>query len=49
MQAYIGGEFAPNGGAHSGRDWGAFDIEKEVIDLCPTECMWMEGDKTEDR
>jgi sulfite reductase alpha subunit len=26
-----------------GRDWGPFDIQKEVIDLCPTKCMWMEG------
>ncbi|MGD9210289.1 MAG: dissimilatory-type sulfite reductase subunit alpha, partial [Desulfobacteraceae bacterium] len=43
VQAYIGGEFAPNAGAHSGRDWGAFDIQKEVIDLCPTKCMWMDG------
>ena len=45
VAGYIGGEFAPNGGAHSGRDWGTFDIEKEVIDLCPTDCMWMEGGK----
>ncbi len=43
VQAYVGGEIVPNGGAHSGRDWGAFDIEKEVIDLCPTKCMWMEN------
>ncbi len=43
VQAYIGGEVPPNGGAHSGRDWGPFDIEKEVIGLCPTECMWMDG------
>ncbi len=43
VQAYVGGEIAPNGNAHSGRDWGAFDINKEVIDLCPTNCMWMEG------
>jgi len=41
VQAYIGGEIPPNGGAHSGRDWGPFDIQKEVIDLCPTKCMWM--------
>ena len=27
------------------RDWGKFDIQKEVIDLCPTQCMWMEGKK----
>jgi dissimilatory sulfite reductase alpha subunit len=43
VQAYIGGEFNPNGNAHSGRDWGAFDIQKEVIGRCPTECMWMDG------
>jgi sulfite reductase alpha subunit len=45
VQAYIGGELLPNAGAHSGRDWGAFDIEKEVIGLCPTECMAMEDGK----
>jgi sulfite reductase alpha subunit len=45
VQAYIGGEVPPNGGAHSGKDWGPFDIQKEVLDLCPTNCMWMEGNK----
>jgi sulfite reductase alpha subunit len=45
VAAYIGGEIAPNGGAHSGRDWGAFDIQSEIIDNCPTDCMWMEGKK----
>ncbi|NCP09801.1 dissimilatory-type sulfite reductase subunit alpha [bacterium] len=45
VQAYIGGEVPPNGGAHQGRDWGKFDIKKEVLDLCPTQCMWMEGKK----
>jgi sulfite reductase alpha subunit len=45
VQAYIGGELNPNANDHSGRDWGAFDIQKEVIDLCPTECMWMEDGK----
>jgi sulfite reductase alpha subunit len=39
VAAYVGGEFPPNGGSHAGRDWGPFDIQKEVIDLCPTECM----------
>jgi len=43
VEAYIGGELAPNAGAHSGRDWGKFDIQKEVIGRCPTECMWMDG------
>ena len=45
VQAYIGGEFAPNAGAHAGKDWGKFDIEKEVVNLCPTKCMWMEDGK----
>ncbi|RUM41244.1 MAG: dissimilatory-type sulfite reductase subunit alpha [Desulfocapsa sp.] len=45
VKEYIAGNTAPNGGAHSDGDWGAFDIQKEVIDLCPTECMWMEGDE----
>ena len=45
VKAYMGGEIVPNGGSHSGRDWGAFDIQKEVIDLCPSQCMYMEGDE----
>ncbi len=45
VQAYINGEIIPNGGAHRGRDWGKFDIQKEVIDLCPSKCMWMEDGK----
>jgi len=45
VQAYIKGEVEPNGGAHKGKDWGKFDIQKEVIDLCPTKCMWMEDGK----
>ena len=51
VKAYVGGEIPPNGGSHAGRDWGPFDIEKEVIGLCPTNCMWMEGDelKIDDR
>ncbi|MFO7818010.1 MAG: dissimilatory-type sulfite reductase subunit alpha [Thermodesulfobacteriota bacterium] len=45
VAGYVGGELKPNGGAHAGRDWGPFDIQKEVIDLCPTKCMWMEDGK----
>jgi len=46
VRAYVGGELKPNAGAHSDRDWGPFDIKKEVIDLCPTKCMfWDEGQK----
>ncbi len=45
VAAYVGGELKPNAGAHSGRDWGPFDIQKEVIDLCPTRCMSWDGKK----
>ena len=45
VKAYVGGEFKPNAGAHSGRDWGKFDIQKEVIDLCPSKCMSWDGSK----
>jgi sulfite reductase alpha subunit len=45
VAAYIGGELVPNAGAHSGRDWGKFDIQKEVIGLCPTQCMALEDGK----
>jgi len=45
VKGYMNGEYPSNGGAHSGKDWGAFDIKAEVIDLCPTGCMWMEGDE----
>ncbi|MGB5686511.1 MAG: dissimilatory-type sulfite reductase subunit alpha [Candidatus Electrothrix sp.] len=45
VKEYIAGNYPSNGGAHAGRDWGAFDIKKEVIDICPTNCMWMEGDE----
>jgi len=44
VKAYMKGDYPSNGGAHAGRDWGKFDIQKEVIALCPTGCMWMEGD-----
>ncbi|MBF0224113.1 MAG: dissimilatory-type sulfite reductase subunit alpha [Desulfobacterales bacterium] len=47
VKAYVGGELKPNAGAHSGRDWGKFDIQKEVIDLCPTKCMRYEDGKLE--
>ena len=45
VQAYIGAEIVPNAGAHAGRDWGPFDIQKEVLALCPTACMSMEDGK----
>jgi sulfite reductase alpha subunit len=45
VAGYVGGEFKPNAGAHAGRDWGKFDIQKEVIGLCPTQCMKYENGK----
>lgn len=45
VRAYVGGEFKPDGGAFADRDWGPFDIVKEVIDLCPTHCMAWNGSK----
>ncbi|MDA3898190.1 MAG: dissimilatory-type sulfite reductase subunit alpha [Desulfobacteraceae bacterium] len=45
VAGYVNGEFPSNAGAHAGRDWGAFDIQKEVVDLCPTECMKYEDGK----
>ena len=45
VKGYIDGDIKANAGAHSGKDWGPFDIQKEVIDLCPTSCMWMEDGK----
>jgi len=43
VKKYVAGEYAPNAGAFSGRDWGKFDIKAEVLDLCPSGCMYMEG------
>ncbi len=45
VKEYVEGNIPANGGAYLDRDWGAFDIKKEVLDLCPTNCMWMEGDE----
>ncbi|MBF0474315.1 MAG: dissimilatory-type sulfite reductase subunit alpha [Deltaproteobacteria bacterium] len=41
--AYVNNEIPRNGGALTGRDWGKFDIQKEIINLCPTECMFFDG------
>jgi sulfite reductase alpha subunit len=45
VKGYINGDFTPNAGAHAGRDWGKFDIDAEVLALCPTGCMRMKGDE----
>ncbi|MDF1614534.1 dissimilatory-type sulfite reductase subunit alpha [Desulfurivibrio dismutans] len=43
VKKYITGDNVANGGGIPGKGE-KFDIQKEVIDLCPTGCMWMEGD-----
>ena len=45
VKAYVAGEIKPNAGAHAGRDWGKFDLQKEVIDRCPSHCMKWDGSK----
>ena len=35
--------YPANAGAHKGGDWGPFDIQKEVVGLCPTGCMKFEN------
>ncbi|OQX10316.1 MAG: sulfite reductase, dissimilatory-type subunit alpha [Desulfobulbaceae bacterium A2] len=45
VQKYIAGEYPSNGGAHKDRNWGPFNLKTEVLDLCPTGCMWMEGNE----
>jgi len=47
VKAYVGGEFPPNAGAHADGNWGPFDIQKEVVALCPTGCMKYEDNKLE--
>lgn len=45
VKEYVAGKIPPDGGGMAGRDWGPFDIQKEVIDLCPTQCMSWDGKK----
>ncbi|MBW1679079.1 MAG: dissimilatory-type sulfite reductase subunit alpha [Deltaproteobacteria bacterium] len=42
VRAYAAGEFAPNANAH-GTGPQKLDIQKEVVDLCPTNCMSWDG------
>ncbi len=44
VKKYISGENKQNGGGVDD-SFGKFDIQKDVIDLCPTGCMWMEDDE----
>ncbi|MFH7326348.1 dissimilatory-type sulfite reductase subunit alpha [Desulfurivibrio sp. C05AmB] len=43
VKNYLNGTTKPNGGGIPAKA-DKFDIKKEVLDLCPTGCMWMEGD-----
>ncbi len=43
VKNYLNGSTKASGGGIPAKD-GGFDIKKEVIELCPTRCMWMEGD-----
>ncbi|MFV0348735.1 MAG: dissimilatory-type sulfite reductase subunit alpha [Halodesulfovibrio sp.] len=43
VKAYVAGEFKPNAGAHSGRDWGKFDLVEEVVKRCPSEAISWDG------
>ncbi len=45
VKEYVAGNYPSNGGSHKDGDWGPFNLKKEVIDLCPTQCMWTEGDE----
>ncbi len=40
VEAYIGGELKPKGG---GANVDKLDVQADVVDLCPTQCMWLEG------
>ncbi len=41
VKGYVGGEIVPHGGAGGARK--DFDIQAEVINLCPTNCMAYDG------
>jgi sulfite reductase alpha subunit len=45
VKEYVAGRIPPDGGGFASRNWGPFDIQKEVIDLCPTQCMSWDGKK----
>jgi dissimilatory sulfite reductase alpha subunit len=45
VQEYVAGKIPVDGGGFAGRDWGKFDIQSEIIDLCPTRCMRWDGKK----
>ena len=40
VAAYMGGELKPKGG---GANVDKVDVDADVVALCPTQCMWLEG------
>ena len=40
VAAYMGGELKPKGG---GANVSKVDVAEDVVALCPTQCMWLEG------
>ena len=40
VAAYIGGELKPKGG---GTNYAKVDVQADVVDLCPTQCMMLDG------
>jgi sulfite reductase alpha subunit len=45
VKAYVAGELHRDGGGMTGANWGPFNIQEEIIDLCPTGCMQWDGKK----
>jgi sulfite reductase alpha subunit len=45
VQAYVADKIPRDGGGMTGANWGPFNIEEEIIDLCPTGCMSWDGKK----
>ncbi|MDZ7642211.1 MAG: dissimilatory-type sulfite reductase subunit alpha [Desulfurivibrio sp.] len=43
VKKYISGENPPSGNGIPAKG-GKFNMKKEVLDICPTNCMWMEGE-----
>jgi len=45
VQAYVANKIPRDGGGMAGADWGPFNIQEEIIDNCPTQCMKWDGKK----
>jgi sulfite reductase alpha subunit len=45
VKEYVAGKIPRDGGGMTGKDWGPFNIQEEIIDLCPTGCMQWDGKK----